>query len=567
MAEYDLVIRAGSVADGDGGPVRTADVAVSGGVIREVGRVAGLGRREIDAGGAVVTPGFVDLHTHYDGQATWDQRLQPSSWNGVTTVVMGNCGVGFAPVQPENRDRLIELMEGVEDIPGAVMREGLSWEWDSFPHYLDLLTAREFDVDVAAQVPHAAIRVQAMGDRAEAYAQATEEEIGEMARLVREAVDAGAVGFSTSRSLNHKSISGDLTPSYEASADELLAIAAALGGTGKGVLQVISDFPDIDAEFGLMRRMAATSGRPLSFTLTYRRSAPERHREILRRVAAANAEGLRIRAQVGSRGIGALLGLQCTLHPFILNPVWCEISHLPFGEQIEKMADPLVRRAILEAQTGTLSRNVIGGRLVQMWDQMYELTDPPQYEPDRSRSVEALAARAGVRPEELAYDIMLRDRGLGMLYVVDGWDDGSLQPQYEMLNDPNSVSGLSDGGAHVATICDGSFPTMLLQHWVRDREGDRLDLPFAVRKQTRDTADAVGLTDRGRLVPGLRADINVIDMDRLCMRRPEMHFDLPAGGRRLLQRVDGYAHTFVAGIETYRYGEPTGALPGRLVRA
>jgi N-acyl-D-aspartate/D-glutamate deacylase len=564
MAEHDLVVLAGTVVDGTGAPPRTADVAVQDGRITEVGRVSGRGRREIAADGAVVAPGFVDIHTHYDGQATWDSRLQPSSWHGVTTVVMGNCGVGFAPVEPAHHDRLIELMEGVEDIPGIALHEGLRWNWRTFPEYLDALDALPHDVDLAAQVPHAALRVRAMGERAAAHEEATPEEIALMALMAREAVEAGALGFSTSRTLNHKSIGGELTPSYAVGADELVAIATAVGETGRGVFQVVSDFPDPEAEFGLMRAMVERSGRPLSASLLQSPLAPRMHREVLRLIDAAQADGLPILAQVAARPVGMLLGLHNTLNPFMTNPVWLRLSDLPPEQQAVRMAEAERRSEIIAAQTGEKDRSRLGGTLIHRYELMYELTDPPNYEPLASESIAARAERAGVSPVELAYDVVA---GGGMLYLTSlNYADGNLDAAHEMLTHPHTVPGLSDGGAHVGTICDGSFPTTLLQHWTRDRDGARLDLSFVVQRQARDTARAVGLRDRGVLAPGYRADLNVIDMGALRLHRPEVRYDLPAGGRRLLQRADGYRHTVVAGLETYRDGEPTGALPGRLVR-
>jgi N-acyl-D-aspartate/D-glutamate deacylase len=564
MAEHDLVVRAGTVVDGTGGPPRTADVAVREGRITEVGRVSGRGRREIAADGALVAPGFVDIHTHYDGQATWESRLQPSSWHGVTTVVMGNCGVGFAPVEPVHHDRLIELMEGVEDIPGIALHEGLRWDWRTFPEYLDALDVLPHDVDLAAQVPHAALRVQAMGERAAAHEEATPEEIALMARLAREGVEAGALGFSTSRTLNHKSIRGELTPSYAVGADELVAIATAVGETGRGVFQLVSDFPDPEAEFALIRAMVARSGRPLSASLVQSPVAPEMHREVLRLIDAAQADGLPILAQVAARPVGMLLGLQNTLNPFMTNPVWRRLADLSPEEQAARMAEPQLRSEIVAAQTGEKDRSRLGGTLIHRYELMYELADTPDYEPSASDSIAARAERAGVSPVEIAYDVVA---GGGMLYLTSlNYADGNLDAAHEMLSHPHTVPGLSDGGAHVGTICDGSFPTTLLQHWTRDRVGARLDLSFVVQRQARDTARAVGLLDRGVLAPGYRADLNVIDMDALRLHRPEVRYDLPAGGRRLLQRADGYRHTVVAGLETYRDGEPTGALPGRLVR-
>jgi N-acyl-D-aspartate/D-glutamate deacylase len=569
MTRFDLVIRGGVVVDGNGGQPVTADVAVADGVIREVGRVPDRGRRDIDADGALVAPGFVDLHTHYDGQATWDDRLQPSTWHGVTTVVMGNCGVGFAPAMPGDRDRLIELMEGIEDIPGVAMHEGLPWSWESFPDYLAVLESRRYDADVLTQVPHAALRVHVMGERAAAYELATDDEIERMARLAKEAVLAGAFGFTTSRVSRHKSATGEITPSYEASGRELVEIARAMGTAGKGVLQLVTDWDDVDADFGLMREMVAASGRPLSVTLTHKDSEPDRHRKILQRITDANRDGLAIKGQVGARGVGLLLGLPCTLHPFITNPVWVEeLSALPPAEQARRMSDPVMRARILGAQTDEVDPLMIGGWMIHRWDAMHELGDPPDYEPPLGSTVADIAARSGRSPVEVAYDLLIKDEGSSLLHILtSGYDHGTLDVAYELLAHEHTVPGLSDGGAHVGTICDGSFPTTLLQHWVRDRDGNRLELPFVIRRQCRDTARAVGLADRGVIAPGYKADVNVIDFDALHTYRPEMHYDLPAGGKRLLQRVDGYKHTVVSGLETYRDGQPTGELPGRLVRS
>jgi N-acyl-D-aspartate/D-glutamate deacylase len=506
----------------------------------------------------------VDIHTHYDGQATWESRLHPSSWHGVTTVVMGNCGVGFAPALPEHHARLIDLMEGVEDIPGVALHEGLAWNWLSFDEYLDALEARPHDVDLATQVPHAALRVHAMGARAAAYEEATPEEIALMAKLAKAAVRAGALGFSTSRTLNHKSIDGELTPSYDVGADELVAIAKAIGETGTGVLQLVTDFPDPAKEFALLRRMVEESGRPLSVSLVQFPQDTGRHKQVLAMLEQAWADGLEMRAQVAARPVGMILGLWNTLNPFMTNPVWRRLADLTPEEQAHRMREPELRAAILAAQTREKERNRLGGTLIHKYELMYELADPPNYEPPVSESIAARAQREGVDAVELAYDIVARG---GMLYLVSAnYAHGDLDDLHEMLVHPHTLPGLSDGGAHVGTICDGSFPSTLVQHWTRDRAGAKLDLPFVVQRQARDTARAVGLRDRGVLAPGYRADLNVIDVDGMRLHRPEMRADLPAGGRRLLQRVDGYEHTIVAGQETYTRGVETDALPGRLIR-
>ena len=567
MSVHQLVIRGGTVVDGQGGAPFTADVAITDGIVTEIGRVNGKGGREVDASGAVVAPGFVDIHTHYDGQATWDERLLPSAWHGVTTAVMGNCGVGFAPVVPDHHQRLIDLMEGIEDIPGTALHEGLSWEWESFDEYLAAADARPHDIDFAAQVPHAALRVHVMGERAESGRPATVDEIAEMAKLARAGVESGALGFTTSRTLNHRSVTGELTPSYDAGVDELAGIAAELGVAGKGVLQLVTDFLDVDADFEVMTSMMRASGRPLSVSLAQFPLAPDAYGEVLRRMKDVNAQGMRMRAQVAARGVGLLMGLPCTLHPFMTNPVWQKIAGMPLGEQVQIMRDPAFKEQVLAAQTKEKNRNLIGGRLIDKFQLMFEMTDPPTYEPAPSESIAARAERAGVTAEDFVYDLMLRDDGQAMVYVISAnFVSGNLDVVHTMLTDDNTIPGLSDGGAHVGTICDGSFPTTLLEHWVRDRDRDRIPLEFVVQRQARDTARAVGLNDRGVLAQGYKADVNIIDMDRVRLRRPQMQWDLPGGGRRLLQRAEGYRHTFVNGMETYSDGEPTDALPGRLVR-
>ncbi|MGH1506175.1 MAG: N-acyl-D-amino-acid deacylase family protein [Acidimicrobiales bacterium] len=568
MSEHDLVVRGGTVVDGSGAPARTADVAIDDGVVTEVGAVSGRGAREIDADGAVVAPGFVDIHTHYDGQATWDSALAPSSWHGVTTVVMGNCGVGFAPVHTEDRERLIQLMEGVEDIPGTALHEGLPWEWSTFGQYLDYLDRRDRDIDLGTQVPHAALRLHVMGERGANREPATPDDIATMADLARQAVEDGALGFSTSRTLNHRSSLGELTPTLEAEADELVGIAQALGAAGKGVLQVVSDFIDMDGELDLFERMAAESGRPISISIAQSPVRPDDWELELDRFADASARGVTMRGQVGARAVGLLLGLQGTLNPFMAVPAYRDIAELPLAERVARMRQPEVKAHILETLAGPKKgESLIGGRLIHKWDLQFVLGDPPDYEPDPSTSIAARAAALGVSPASLAYDELLADDGRAFLYMpVLNFTAGNLDVVGKMLAHPAAVPGLSDGGAHVGTICDVSFPTTLLQWWGRDRPEGRLPLELLVHKQARATALAVGLEDRGLLAPGYRADLNVIDFDNLRLRAPEMAYDLPAGGKRLLQRAEGYRHTFVAGTEIMSDGASTGATPGRLVR-
>ncbi|ALC18721.1 amidohydrolase family protein [Streptomyces pristinaespiralis] len=564
--EFDLVIRGGRLVDGTGGSSRTADVAVRDGLVVAVGRVGGAGAQEIDADGAVVSPGFVDIHTHYDGQATWDDRLQPSSWHGVTTVVAGNCGVGFAPVRPDHRDRLIALMEGIEDIPETALHAGISWDWQSFPEYLDALENRPRDIDLGTQVPHAALRVNVMADRALAGALATGEDIVAMSRIAREAVEAGALGFSTSRTINHKSLAGDITPSYDAGGDELVAISREIGRTGSGVLQYVTDFDDVEVDMRLIRQMVQASGRPLSVSLV-QNPKNDVYREVLAGIERANEDGLPVRAQVAPRAVGLVMGLQCTLHPFMANVHWRKIAHLPVSEQARAMADPEFKRAVLAASDDHGMEQRAGMWAVRRFELMFELGDPPNYEPGREDSLAARAERVGRSPLELAYDVLLQDEGRGLIYVPAlNYSSGNLDAVHEMLTHPYTLPGLSDGGAHVGTICDASFPTTLLQHWVRDRDGERLPLEFVISRQARQTAEAVGLHDRGVLAPGYKADINVIDLVNLRLGPPEVRYDLPTGKPRLLQRTHGYLHTVVSGVETYRNGEATGELPGRLVR-
>jgi N-acyl-D-aspartate/D-glutamate deacylase len=570
MAEHELVIRNGTVIDGTGGDRFTGDVAVSAGVITHVGgrvgpRVDGRGHREIDADGHLVAPGFVDIHTHYDGQATWDSQLAPSSWHGVTTVVMGNCGVGFAPVVQHNRERLIQLMEGVEDIPGTALHEGLGWVWSSFPEYLDALDRRPRDIDLAAQLPHGALRLHVMGERGATQQPATPDDIAEMARLAREAVTAGALGFTTSRTLNHRTSLGEPTPTLKAEADELVGIARALGEAGTGVLQVVTDFIDLDGEIELFHRMAAESGRPISVSIAQGPRTPDDWRTELDYFADSTARGVPMRGQVGARAVGLMLGLEATLHPFMFSPAYVDIAGLPLAERVVHMRHPDVRRAIVDG--AHVEDTLLGSRAITRYGFIFRLGDPPNYEPDASTSAAAVAAREGREPADVAYDWLLEDGGRALLYQpVLNWAAQNLDVVGEMLRHPAAVPGLSDGGAHVGTICDVSFPTTLLQWWGRDRPTGRIPVEQLIAKQCRMTAETVGLTDRGVIAPGRRADLNVIDFDALRLHVPEIVHDLPAGGRRMLQRATGYRHTLVAGTEVVADGESTGATPGRLVR-
>ncbi|WP_156254589.1 N-acyl-D-amino-acid deacylase family protein [Sandarakinorhabdus oryzae] len=558
-SDFDLVIRNGHIVDGSGAPGLDGDVAVKDGRIAAVGVVSGRGAEEIDAKGLLVTPGFVDVHTHYDGQATWDQRLQPSSWHGVTTVIAGNCGVGFAPCRVDDQDRLIRLMEGVEDLPFPVLKEGLPWNWQSFPDYLDSLSGRRFDMDVGLQLPHAALRVFVMGERGANRERASAEDIAQMAALAEAAMHAGAMGFSTSRTLNHRTSDGQPTPTLTAAEDELMGIALALGRANKGVLQFVSDFADPDAEFAMLRRLCEASGRPLSFSLAQSPVAPLGWRKLLDMLEQATAAGLPMKAQVASRPVGVLLGLDLTLNPFSLHPDWPKGASP--AEQARLLADPaFVARLIANPPA---KGNALGTALLHRWGDMYQLSNPPNYEPLPETSLAAEAMRRGVAYEMVAAEWLRQ----GMIYVPFlNFADGDLDAVGAMLAHKDTIPGLSDGGAHVGMICDGSFPTTLISHWARDRSHGRLPLEHLIKRQAHDTARAVGLQDRGLIAPGQRADLNLIDLDRLGLLPPEVAHDLPAGGRRLLQRARGIRATIVAGQTTYRDGEATGALPGRLLR-
>ena len=562
MADHDVVVRGGTVIDGTGAPARQADVAIDGERISAIGRDVGDGRQTLDAGGLLVTPGWVDVHTHYDGQATWDSLLSPSCWHGVTTVVMGNCGVGFAPVAPDRHDWLVALMEGVEDIPGTALSEGIKWAWESFPEYLDALDAMPHALDIATQVPHTAVRGYVMGDRGADHQEVpTADEIQRMGELAREAVEAGALGFTTSRTVNHRSTDGRLTPSLTATADELLGIARIVGQSGQGVFEVVADFVDLEGEFALLRGMAEVSGRPVSISTAQVDRAPTQWTRLLELMEEANRDGLSVRGQVAPRAVGVLMGLQATLNPFSATATYRGMADRPLEERVARLRDPATKEAIIE-EAGGRQRALLGG-----FQRMYQLGDPPDYEPDASSSIAARAAAAGVSPAELAYDLLLERDGRELIYVpFNNWSDGNLDAVRDMLLHPLTVPGLGDAGAHCGLICDGSFPTTLLTHWGRDRDRDRLPVEWLVKRQTADTADLVGLGDRGRLRPGLRADLNLVDFDRLQVEPPQIVHDLPAGGRRLVQRARGYVATLVAGRVAFRDGESTGELAGRIVR-
>jgi N-acyl-D-aspartate/D-glutamate deacylase len=552
------------VVDGTGAARRLADVAVEGGGIVAVGADVGRGRREIDARGMLVTPGFVDVHTHYDGQATWDPFLTPSTWHGVTTAIFGNCGVGFAPVRAGTAPFLINLMEGVEDIPGSVLAEGVKFDWESFPQYLDALEAAPKAIDIGAQVPHAALRFYVMGERGADHGKApTGEETARMGDLLEEALRAGALGFTTSRTVKHRARDGRPTPSLSADEPELFGLAQAMKRAGRGVIEVNSDFGP--GEFEIMRAAAQIAGRPLSVLLLQVNNAPDLWRDTRRRIHAARAQGLEINGQVGCRPIGIIMGLETTVHPFSTHPAWTAMNSLSPTQRFDALRiDAALRLALVEQRPDDPHTRTVELALART----YVFDDAYDYEPHPSDSLAARAGAQGRSPWALALEAMMANDGKGLLtHTFENYSEGSLEVVREMLLDEATIMGLGDGGAHVCTICDSSSPTFLLSHWTRDRRrGDRLPLELLVRKQTRDSARAYGLLDRGVLAPGFRADINVIDVQRLRLLKPEVVYDLPAGGRRLVQRAQGYRHTFVAGTEIVRDDEHTGALPGRLLR-
>ena len=560
---FDLVLRNGTVIDGSGAPRRVADVAIQDGRIAAVGPKLGPAKRDIEAGGLIVAPGFVDIHTHYDGQATWDPFVTPSSWHGVTTTVFGNCGVGFAPVRPGKADYLINLMEGVEDIPGTVLAEGVKFNWESFPDYLDALESIQRAVDVAAQLPHGALRFYVMGDRGANHEERpSEREIEEMARLTEEALRAGAMGFTTSRTTKHKARDGRFTPSLSAREAELLGIAQGIKRAGRGVIEVNSDFGP--GEFEALEAAATLAGRPLSCLLVQVDAQPELWRDTLGNIHRMRAAGREANAQVGSRPIGVIMGLETTVHPFAAHPVWRELRDLTPAQRYQRLAADADLRRRLTAPRDAGAPAYMG----ESFHKMCPIADRPDYEPDLANSVAAIAERTGRTPQEVSLDAMLAQNGKGLLMLpFENYAAGSLDVVHEMITDDATVLGVADGGAHVGVICDASSPTSLLTLWGRDRtRGPRLGLEFLIAKQTRGTALAYGLADRGLLAPGHKADINVIDFDALQLRRPEVVYDLPAGGRRLIQRAAGYRHTFVSGVETIRSDELTGERPGRLVR-
>jgi len=568
MPDYDLIIRGGKIYDGSGGEPFLADIAINGGVIVAVGDVEGSGREEIDASDRIVTPGFVDVHTHYDGQITWENRLAPSSDHGVTTVVMGNCGVGFAPSRPEHRKLMIKLMEGVEDIPEVVMAEGVPFNWETFPEYLDALEQRESDIDFAAQLPHSPLRVYVMGERGANLEPPTQEDLAEMRRLTAEAIEAGALGVTTSRSYAHQFRDGRPAPSVKSEDQEVLALAQGLRDAGKGVFQMVPSY-DVTAteRMDLLDDIARTSGRPVSFTFMQTPVGEGDWQEMVSRLERSKEQGLEVRGQIIPRPTGALLGLELSMHPFSFNPSFREIEHLPLEEKVERMRDPAFRKKLIaEEPTDPQAFFVY---VISDLDSMFVLGNPPNYNPRSDESIGARARAMGVDPRELIYDALLQRDGREVLYRPLGNSEGDKfeSSGRNLVRNDRTFPALGDGGAHYSMICDAAYTTYFLTYWVRDaRDDKKIELPYAVRKLTYEPSYAVGLHDRGLIRPGYKADLNVIDMERLHLYAPHVVYNLPTGGRRLQQRADGYDATIVSGVVTYRNGRSTGALPGRLVR-
>lgn len=567
---HDLVIRGGMIVDGLGGAPFAADIAVDGAIITLIGEVSEQGREEIDAAGKIVTPGFVDVHTHYDGQATWDQEMAPSSWHGVTTVVMGNCGVGFAPAKPDRHDWLIGLMEGVEDIPGTALAEGMSWNWETFPEYLDALEELPRTVDVATHVPHGAVRAYVLGDREQPGVVPTKDEIAEMGRIVEEGVRAGALGFSTSRTVLHKSVDGELVPGTTATAEELVEIGRAMGRVGYGVFEMASDMKREWNEFEWMGALSRETGLPVTFAALQSIAKELPLEEQIATMRAENDNGANIVAQIALRGNGIVMAWQGTVHPFKFKPSWAPLEGMPWEEALAKLKDPVFKAELLAEESIYPESDLLELLMIiaSGWGMFFEMDEDFDYEPPQDATILLRAAAKGVDPAEYAYDLLMKDDGKGFVYFpILNYADGNLDFLEPLQHADDTVNSLSDGGAHCGTICDAASPTFMLQHWVRDRKrGNRITLENAIKRQCHDTARLYGLDDRGVLAPGYLADINVIDMEKVALGKPWLAFDLPAGGKRLLQKAAGYAATVKSGEITFTNGNMTGAFPGGLIR-
>ncbi len=572
MPTYDLIIRGGTVVDGTGAARFTGDIAIKDGLIAAVGTIQGDAKDEIDATGKIVTPGFVDVHTHYDGQATWDQEMAPSSWHGVTTAVMGNCGVGFAPAAPDRHNWLIGLMEGVEDIPGTALAEGMKWDWETFPEYLDALERLPRSIDVGTHVPHGAVRAYVLGDREQPGAIPTEDDIQKMADIVEEGVRAGALGFSTSRTVLHRSIDGEVVPGTTATKEELIEIGRAMGRAGHGVFEMASDMRREWDEFGWMGQMSRETGLPVTFAALQSIAKEQPLDEQIACMRAENDNGANIVAQIALRGNGIIMAWQGTVHPFRLRPSFQAIAELPWEQQKAKLLDPAFKAQLLSEQSdfSEVNQDIIGLIMVVCggWTMQFEMDPDFNYEPQADESIAARAAAAGVSADEYAYDLLCRDEGKGFIYLpILNYADGNLDFLEALQHSDDTVNSLSDGGAHCGTICDAASPTFMLQHWVRDRKrGGKISLENAIKRQCRDTARLYGLDDRGIIAPGYLADLNVIDLDKVKLGKPWLAFDLPAGGKRLLQKAEGYVCTIKTGVVTFKDGAWTGATPGGLIR-
>lgn len=566
MPEHDLVIRHGLIVDGSGGEPFTGDLAIKGGMISAVGTVTGTGTEEIDAVGCLITPGFIDPHTHYDGQAIWSDRLNPSSNHGFTTVLIGNCGVGFAPCRPDDQDRLVRMMEGVEDIPGAVMAEGLDWTWETFPEYMDSLASRAHDIDIAVLLPHSPLRVYVMGDRGLRREAATPDDLREMRRLTKEAMEAGAVGFSTSRVAIHRTPDGDLIPSYDAATSELEELALGMADAGGGLIQAVPDLPQ-NGYFDVAKPLvdvAVRTGQRLTMTIGVMNTGERVWPEVIELINSANERGVHVTGQVFPRPVGMIIGLDLSVHPFALKPSYKPLAELPLPERVAAMSDPQIRARLIaeDIETDQPLR-----AMSTAYDWTFQLHDDPNYEPKREDSIAARATALGLAPEELMFDLLLENGGTNrFLVALANLPDYSLDQVGQIMAQDNVILGLGDGGAHYGMICDSSYSTFMLQHWGRQRDHGRLPVQKIIRMLSAEPAEAIGLDDRGLLAVGLKADINVIDFEHVRLHAPRVTHDLPAGGMRLDQRAEGYRYSFVSGKCIVRDGKPTGELPGKLIR-